>query len=179
MNEHNGCSKPLCFWQKNVNKSLTSQLDLLNNTDPKLFNFIFLQEPHVDFLNLTRANHQWSVIYPTCHHASPKTTRSIILVSTRISKNNWKQVHILSNDVTAVELSGDFDTITFYNIYNPCESANTLRSLQDFWMHAHPPHQNENSKVVWLGDFNRHPPFGTTQTVSTSSLPPTLMQRHS
>ena len=159
MNEHNGCDKPLHFWQQNINKSLLSQLDLLNNTDPKLFNFIFLQEPHVDFLNLSRANHQWMVIYPTCHHANPKTTRSVTLVSTRVSKNKWKQVHVQSNNVTAVELSSDFGTITFYNIYNACENADTLHTLQDFWMYTHPPHQNKTSKTVWLGDFNRHHPL--------------------
>ena len=26
-------------------------------------------------------------------------------------------------------------------------------------MHAHPPHQNEISKTIWLGDFNRHHPL--------------------
>ena len=144
---------------KNVNKSLLSQLNLLNNTDPNLFDFIFLQEPHIDFLNLTRANHQWMVVYPTRHHANPKTTRSIMLVSTRVSKNKWKQVHVQSNDVTAIELSSDFGTVTFYNIYNACKNADTLYVLQDLWMHAHPPHQNETSKTVWLGDFNRHHPL--------------------
>ncbi|KIM63357.1 hypothetical protein SCLCIDRAFT_55368, partial [Scleroderma citrinum Foug A] len=63
MNGHNG-NNPLCFWQQNVNKSLMSQLDLLNNTDPKLIDFIFIQEPHIDFLNLTRANYHWTVVYP-------------------------------------------------------------------------------------------------------------------
>ncbi|KAL4061775.1 hypothetical protein J3A83DRAFT_4043039, partial [Scleroderma citrinum] len=80
-------NKTLHFWQQNINKSLTAQLDLLSNTDPKLFNIIFFQEPHINFLNLTRANHQWTIISPTCHHTNPKSTRSITLVSMKISKN--------------------------------------------------------------------------------------------
>ena len=114
MMEHTRRPKPLCFWQQNVNKSLISQLDLLNQVDPKLFNFDFIQEPHIDFLNLTRANSHWSVIYPTCHHSSQNTTRSVTLVSTSVSKNKWKQIHVQSEDVTAVELCGDFGTVSFY-----------------------------------------------------------------
>ena len=159
MNEHTERNKPLRFWQQNVNKSLISQLDLLNNTDSKLYDLIFLQEPHTDFLNLTRANHHWTIVYPTCHHTSPKTTRSVILVSTKISKNKWKQVHVQSNDVTAIELNSDFGNVTFYNIYNACENADTLHLLQNLWLRAHPPHQNDTSKTVWLGDFNRHHPL--------------------
>ena len=151
-----------------------SQLNLLNNTDPKLIDFIFIQEPHIDFLNLTRANYHWTVIYPSHHHASPKTTRSITLVSMRISKNKWKQVHIQSNDVTAIKLNGNFRTVTFYNIYNTCESADTLCFLQDFWTRMHPPHQNKTSKVVWLGDFNRHHPLwddpNNTHLFTTANL---------
>jgi len=64
MNRRTQSDKPIRFWQQNVNKSLISQLDLLNNIDPKQFDFVFIQEPHIDFLNLTRANHYWTVVYP-------------------------------------------------------------------------------------------------------------------
>lgn len=149
MNEQPQCNKPLHIWQQNINKSLISQLNLLNNTDPKLFNFIFLQEPHIDFLNSTRANHQWTVVYPTYHHANPKSTRLVTLISTNISKNKWKQVHIQSNDVTAIELSGSFGTLTFYSVYNACKNADTLLTLQAFWMWMHPP--TRMTQIKWSG----------------------------
>ena len=160
MNRRTQSNKPIRFWQQNVNKSLISQLNLLNNIDPKQFDFVFIQEPHIDFLNLTRANHYWTVVYPTQHHANPRTTRSVTLISTRISKNKWKQVHVQSNDVTAVELSSGLGTVTFYNVYNACEHANTLLDLQRFWTQRHPPqHSNGGNQMVWLGDFNRHHPL--------------------
>jgi len=104
---------PLHFWQQNVNKSLILQLDLLNQVDPKVFDLVFIQEPHIDFLNLTRANPNWTVIYPSQHHSSPNTTQLVTLVSTSISKNKWKQVHVQSADVTAIELTGDFGSVSF------------------------------------------------------------------
>jgi len=151
---------PLRFWQQNVNKSLISQLDLLNQVDPKAFDLVFIQEPHIDFLNLTRANPNWTVVYPSQHHSSPNTTRSVTLVSTRISKNKWKQVHVQSADVTAVELTGDFGSVSFYNVYNACENSDTLFKMQDFWNRRHPPQRGDNANnMVWVGDFNRHHPL--------------------
>ena len=175
MNVHTHPPKPLCFWQQNVNKSLTSQLNLLNHADPKLFDFIFIQEPHIDFLNLTRANHHWTVIYPMPHHSTPKTMCSVMLVSSKMSKNKWKQIHIQSNDVTAVEVMGNCGPVTFYNVYNACENADTLHRLQEFWTCHHPPHQNNNAgTMVWLGDFNRHYPLWddltNTQLLTNANL---------
>ena len=77
------------FRQQNLNKSLIAQLDLLNGTDPKDTDFVFLQEPHIDFLHQTRANQHWTVIYPSTHNRSPTRTRSVILVNKSVSKNNW------------------------------------------------------------------------------------------
>lgn len=59
----------LRFVQLNVNKSNTSQSALLHNVAD--FDLVFLQEPHIDFLNNTRASQQWRVIYPPKHKDSP------------------------------------------------------------------------------------------------------------
>jgi len=151
---------PLHFWQQNVNKSLISQLDLLNQVNPKAFNLVFIQETHINFLNLTRANPNWTVVYPSQHHSSPNTTQSVTLVSTSVSKNKWKQVHVQSTDITAIELTGDFGSVSFYNVYNACENSDTLFKLQDFWNQRHPPQRSDNANnMVWVGDFNRHHPL--------------------
>ena len=150
-------NKPINFWQQNVNKSLTAQLDLLNHADPKIFDFIFIQEPHIDFLKLTRANHHWTVVYPTSHLSKPETSRSITLVNSKMSKNRWKQIQIPSNDVTAVEITCDLGTLSFYNIYNACEHSDTLLLLQDFWDQRR--RSGDTSEKIWLGDFNRHHPL--------------------
>ncbi|KIM50628.1 hypothetical protein SCLCIDRAFT_145010, partial [Scleroderma citrinum Foug A] len=64
MGDNHDTNPPVRFWQQNLNKLLIAQLDLLNQVDPKNTDFIFIQEPHIDFLNLTRANHHWTVVYP-------------------------------------------------------------------------------------------------------------------
>ena len=65
-----------------------------------------------------------------------------------------------SEDVTAVELCGDFGTVSFYNVYNACENSDTLSRLNDHWRLRHPPQQNgNNNSMVWVGDFNRHHPL--------------------
>ena len=134
MNEDNNQTiPPIRFWQQNLNKSLIAQLDLLNQADPKSTDFIFIQEPHIDFLNLTRANHYWTVIYPSVHHNTPAKTRSVILVNKSVSKNSWRQVPLECSDVTVVELTAGGHTVTFYNIYNSCENTDTLLLLQNHW----------------------------------------------
>ena len=148
------------FRQQNLNKSLIAQLDLLNGTDPKDTDFVFLQEPHIDFLHQTRANQHWTVIYPSTHNRSPMRTRSVILVNKSVSKNNWRQIPIESADVTAVELKCARNSISFYNIYNACEHSDTLTLLQTHWqqrtLRSGPAAKDD---MVWLGDFNRHHPL--------------------
>ena len=67
---------------------------------PEITDFIFIQESHIDFLNLIRANHYWTVIYPMAHHNMPAKTRSVILINKLISKNSWRQVPLHSSNVT-------------------------------------------------------------------------------
>ena len=81
---------PVRFWQQNLNKLLMVQLDMLNQVDHRTTDFIFIQEPHIDHLNLTRANHHWTVVYPSTHHNTPAKTRSVMPISQTILKNNWQ-----------------------------------------------------------------------------------------
>ena len=160
MGDNHNTNPPVRFWQQNLNKSLITQLDLLNQVDPKNTDFIFIQEPHIDFLNLTRANHHWTVVYPSPHHDTPVKTRSITLVSRTMSKNNWHQVPVPCSDVMAVKLTSAVGPVTFYNIYNACDNSDTLSLLQNQWSQWDPQNQQrENKQMVWLGDFNKHHPL--------------------
>ena len=151
---------PIRFWQQNLNKSLIAQLDMLNQVDPRTTDFIFIQEPHIDHLNLTRANHHWTVVYPTTHHNTLAKTRSVTLISQTVLKNNWWQIPITCSDVTAVELTSAAGPVTFYNIYNACDNSDTLSLLQNRWSQYEPQDQQRvNGKMVWLRDFNKHHPL--------------------
>jgi len=148
------------FWQQNLNKSLTAQLDLLNEIAPQETDFVFIQEPHINFLNQTRANQYWTVIYLTLHNISLACTRSIILVNKAVSKNNWGQIPVDSPDVTGVELTCTDSIVYFYNIYNACENSDMLTVLQTHWQNRTTrPGEAIKDNMVWLGDFNRHHPL--------------------
>ena len=111
-------------------------------------------------MNLTRANHYWTVIYPSVHHNTPAKTRSVVLVNKLVSKNSWRQVPLECSDVTVVELTVGGRTVTFYNIYNSCKNADTLLLLQNHWTQRTAcSTAGHGSSMVWLGDFNQHHPL--------------------
>ena len=56
----------------NLNRSLTAQLDLINEIDSQDIDFVFIQEPHIDFLNQTRANQHCSHLPHPAQHL-PRT----------------------------------------------------------------------------------------------------------
>ncbi|KAJ7875219.1 hypothetical protein B0H13DRAFT_1571335, partial [Mycena leptocephala] len=68
------------------------------------YDLALLQEPHFDFRGLSRATRAYNVIYPPGHVANPRATRSLIFVNTQMPSSNWKQIPILSPDVTAIEI---------------------------------------------------------------------------
>ena len=52
-------SKRLRIWQQNLNKSDKAQYDLNNSLIHNEWDIILLQEPYIDTLGGTRANHHW------------------------------------------------------------------------------------------------------------------------
>ena len=96
--------RPLQIRQQNVNKSLISQLDLLQSLKCDDYDICVIQEPYIDFKGKTRANRQWSVIYPSTHQEHPDSTRSITLINTNLLTDAWKQIHFQHPDITAIEI---------------------------------------------------------------------------
>ncbi|KIK34351.1 hypothetical protein CY34DRAFT_98177, partial [Suillus luteus UH-Slu-Lm8-n1] len=54
----------LRIWQQNLNKSLTAQASLLNNKSASDWDIMVIQEPYINSLRNTNANHTWHVLYP-------------------------------------------------------------------------------------------------------------------
>ncbi|KIK34517.1 hypothetical protein CY34DRAFT_33211, partial [Suillus luteus UH-Slu-Lm8-n1] len=88
---------------------------------------IAIQEPHINFLRNTSANHHWHVLYPSLHYTQPQhKTRAVTLISASLDTNSWKQISFPSSDVVIIQLSGPYGNCTIFNIYNDCNSSSTL-----------------------------------------------------
>ena len=154
----------LIIWQQNINKSPTCQHNLLSNN--KLthmgIDIVALQEPAINAFNLTTASRNWTPVYPTTHSNAPDKTRSITLISSQISTDNWNQLDFPSGDVTVTQFTGAWGKLTLFNIYNEGNSSTTINMLTKF-------HKDNNTIIgmeehtsvhlIWLGDFNRHHPY--------------------
>ncbi|KAH7916969.1 hypothetical protein BV22DRAFT_990380, partial [Leucogyrophana mollusca] len=81
------------------------------------YDIVAIQEPHINFINLTTSNSKWDVIYPATHSVKPADTHSVLFVNKTLSKNNWRALPVNSPDITAIELEGALGTIRLYNVY--------------------------------------------------------------
>ena len=153
-------STRLHIWQENVNASDVTQHRTLNTKAYNEYDVIAFQEPYIDFLGNTRASHDWHVIYPSTHLSLNEPKRSVILIRSNLFSCSWCQIDFPSNDVTVVQFSGDFGTLTLFNIYNDCNHRRTLTSLGNFCRQKGDiilP--SVDAHLIWLGDFNRHHPL--------------------
>jgi hypothetical protein len=124
--------RPLQLRQQNVNKSLLSQLDLLQSLKRNMYDVCAIQEPYIDFQGHTRANRNWTTIYPNTHKTHPDSTRSVILINTNLLTDAWKQIDFDHPDITAVEITGQFGTLRVINVYNDGNNNNALTHISAF-----------------------------------------------
>lgn len=152
----------LRIWQQNVNRSLLAQQDLLHSANPRDYDVLAIQEPHIDHLNNTRASPRWVVVYPDTHLNSDQRTRSVILVSTAISSNAWRPINTPSPDVTAITLTSRGQRYHLFNLYVDGDHDRAVHSAARATAkltNAGVGHElGDADHVIWLGDFNRHSP---------------------
>lgn len=61
----------------------------------------------------------------------------------------------MSNDLTAICVTTDTDTLYVYNIYNDQKHSDTLRLLAtETKKHMKSNRNRGRTHVIWLGDFN-------------------------
>ena len=152
------------IWQQNVNKSHACQHNLISNNElvRKGISIIALQEPAIDANGYTLASKDWTTIYPTLHQKTDKSTRAVTLIRASIKSDSWRQMDFPSNDVTVIQINGEWGKLTIVNVYNDCHNDKTIRLLTDFHSRNQAEMSQENSNaahVLWVGDFNRHHPY--------------------
>jgi hypothetical protein len=151
----------LRIYQQNVMKTLISADHFTNSALHLDYDIIALQEPYIDKVSNARANSHWRVIYPTLKDTDKSRMRTVMFVNKSLDTNGWHQIDFPSNDVTAIELSGDFGTITILNIYNDCNNSDTTDHIRQFYTARSRPQteRRPDEHDLWLGDFNRHHPM--------------------
>lgn len=150
----------LRIWQENVNTLDLSQHGTLNTKAYNNYNVIAFQKPYIDFLNNTRALHDWHIIYPLSYLTINEPKRLVILIRSNLLSCSWRQINFPSNDVIMVQFSGDFGTFTLFNIYNDCNHQRTLTTLGSFCQQkSNVILPTVDTYLVWLGDFNHHHPL--------------------
>lgn len=152
----------LRIWQQNLNASMISQASLLNNSKLATdWDLIVIQEPYINFLRNTCANHHWHVLYPSEHFTNPqRRSRAITLVNSSINTNHWKQIPFPSSDVVVMQMNGPYGCCSIFNIYNDCNSQDTLTALDTYLeVNIATIRPTETDHMLWLGDFNRHHPL--------------------
>src|ERR1700678_2706869 len=69
--------------QQNTRRSLDTQLALLNSLENN-FDIVCIQEPHFDFLNISRATRVWHTVYPSTPLNNKVCPRALTLIHERI-----------------------------------------------------------------------------------------------
>jgi hypothetical protein len=142
--------------QINLNKSKKAHLDILNAPQLKNWDLILIQEPHLTFFRNICTPNCFTSIHPTSHHMLNQRVCFIIWVNPSLSANFWKALEFAdSNDVTAIQLSGEYGYLSIFNIYNNCEHSQTLHRLREYvTTHAESLWDAPNHFMLWAGDFN-------------------------
>ena len=150
----------LKIWQQNLNTSHIALHSLLNNKIADDWDIIALQEPPVDRLSNTKANHCWCMVYPTHKLAKGVKPRTVTLINSKISTNCWEQIDFPSANVVIVRTRTTEGMCTIINVYNDCKHDRTLEELERFLAaNIRRLHPEEHDHMIWLGNFNRHHPL--------------------
>ncbi|KAJ7321926.1 hypothetical protein DFH08DRAFT_637112, partial [Mycena albidolilacea] len=116
----------LKLWETNLDRGLDNQQELLNMILKDAYHFVVLQEPYMGPGNVTRADSQWRVVYPTLHGTEGVRMRAVTLVDVSLPTDMWSQIHVPLANMVVVEFQGDFGTIHLVNIYNDGDHDKTL-----------------------------------------------------
>jgi len=124
----------LTILQQNVNKSSACQHNLLSNNIliREGINVVALQELVISGAGYTITSRDWTLVYPTSHGNVLSSTRSITFIRADISADSWNQLDFPSNDVMVMQITGQWDKLTIFNIYNDRGNDDTVRLLTEF-----------------------------------------------
>ena len=147
--------------QINLNKSEAAHLDLLNGPLGRDWDVVLIQEPHVTHFQTIRTPAKFRQVYPANRGKEGTTVRSGIWVNAEIDTKSWKTLKIPdTNDITAIQMTGQNGDLTIFNIYNDCRNTKTEDALRKYLReNANEIWRGPDKHMLWCGDFNRHHPL--------------------
>ena len=150
-------SAHLRIWQQNLNRSLTSQLHLINSARPDDWDILIIQEPWMGWLGTCSSPH-WRVLYPDTYFVdNTKKPCSLIMVNTNVPTNSYEQVHFNSPDVTGLIIMQANSKVLIINIYNDCNCNKAIDKVTLLLTSQFPNNFiPNNTHIILAGDFNRH-----------------------
>lgn len=151
--------RKLRIWQQNMNKSYNAHHELLASAHNTDFDIIAIQEPGHNFLGLTRANSEWTVLYPERHRVNSNDTRSVLFISRLISSNSWTEIPTNSSNITAIKLVTQSGPVYLFNLYIDGHHSPALDEVRRVSQQLQQSDRQENFRAIWIGDFNRHHPL--------------------
>jgi len=109
MNKEPNKVTKLRILQINLNKSITTHLELINDSLAAHWDIILIQEPYITYFNSIRTPNHFTSVIPTSREMLDATMRSTIWVNSALSTNKWKILDIpKTNNIVAIELKGDY-----------------------------------------------------------------------
>src|SRR5882762_7376374 len=107
--------------QINLNKSEKAHLDIINERTSRKYDIMLIQEPYTTQFNAIRTPANFRPIFPKDRRNLDSQIRSVIWVNKQLETKNWKIIDIdNTNDITAIQLQGEYGKIAIFNIYNDC-----------------------------------------------------------
>ena len=160
-NDQTETHKRIKILQINLNKSEKAHLDIMNDKVSLNYDVILIQEPHTTAFNAIRTPANFRPVYPKNRLQDEAQIRSVIWISKRLDTKDWIILDIPeTNDITAIQLKGQYGTLAIFNIYNDCRhSRNEVTLRQYIHRHSNTLLDSENHHMIWAGDFNRHHPL--------------------
>jgi hypothetical protein len=160
MSLHNDSSdngrQKLSFWSQNLCRLNNAQQDWLVSLNTMKYTIGFAQEPYIDSLGNSRANHTWVVLYPSMHKRRLGETRTYTLVHTLLKREQWAQVLVQLPDVVAMQISDGEGDLYVFNVYLNQKHSDALFEINSTIRMIKQAHTQSNRPAyfLWAGDFN-------------------------
>ena len=123
-NDNTETHKSIKILQINLSKSEKAHLDIINDKVSLNYDIILIQEPHTTAFNAIRTLTNFRPVYPKNRLQDDVQIRSVIWVSKRLDTKNWTILDIPnSNDITAIQLNGQYGNLAIFNIYTVAQKT--------------------------------------------------------